>query len=316
MGAKVTADDLERSLARLRAEVRDPRAGIYGPDTIVWEVSREAALFLGAGRAALLQLAHPYVGTAVPEHSITRADPLARFRGTFGRVFRMVFGPLDEAIAEARAVFAIHGRIRGRIPADAGPLARTEYDARDRVSQVWVLATLWDTSLRIFERVVRPLSAAERERYYEESRRFAMLFSVEDDLPPTFSAFRTYVDEMLASDTLTVTGQAGDMGRFILAPEYVFGRLVRRDYRTLTASLLPERLARSFGLGEEDDARMLAERVRAERMLDVAALVVPALPPRLRFIPAYVAALRRIEGRAGRDRIGEYLDALYVGDRR
>src|SRR5262249_1057251 len=40
----VTRADLEVALARVSAEVDDPRNGIYGPDSLSWMVSRDAGL--------------------------------------------------------------------------------------------------------------------------------------------------------------------------------------------------------------------------------------------------------------------------------
>src|SRR5271163_1486475 len=92
------------------------RAGIFGPSSISWKVNRESALFLGAGRAALLQLAHPWVATALDQHSNLRNDPLARFHNTFRVVFTMVFGALDQALACSRYLYQLHTRIEGEIP--------------------------------------------------------------------------------------------------------------------------------------------------------------------------------------------------------
>ncbi len=310
MGRLVEPRDLERSLRSLRDEISDPRAGLFGPGSMVWEVARESAVFLGAGRAALLQLAHPYVGTAVPEHSVTRDDPVARFQGTFRMVFRMVFGDLDEAERSARRVFAIHARVRGTIKEDAGPFPRGHvYDARDREAQVWVLATLWDTAIHVFERVVRPLSSEEKERYYAESRRFARLFAVEEDLPPSWAALEAWVQGMLESSTLTPTTAARTIGRFIMRPAAAPARWVRRDFGFVTAQLLPPRLVHAFGI----DPGGAAGAARASKIFDAAALAVPHLPARVRFLPAYLEALRRLEGRTGRDRVGELLGRLYVG---
>ncbi len=310
MGTLVGEEDLRADLAELRREVRDPREGLFGPSSIVWEVAREAVVFLGAGRAALLQLAHPYVGVAVGEHSITQSDPLARFRRTFRRIFRMVFGDLDEAIRAAEGVYAVHSRIRGKLGEETASFAADHaYDARDRAAKVWVLATLWDTSLWIFDRTVRPLSWADKARYYEESKRFARLFGVSRDLPADYGAFEAYVARMLASDTLTVTKPAAEVGRFIMSPENVLGRLVRGDYRLFTAQLLPERLGQAFGL----DRGGLAGERRFQRTLAVARRAVPLLPPRVRFLPAYIEAQRRIAGLTGRDRVGELMNRLYVG---
>lgn len=75
----VDGEALARSLERLRGEVGDPRAGLFGPDSKLWEVNKHSISFLGAGRAALLQLAHPWVAWAIDQHSNTRSDPFGRF---------------------------------------------------------------------------------------------------------------------------------------------------------------------------------------------------------------------------------------------
>ncbi|MBK6518911.1 MAG: DUF2236 domain-containing protein [Polyangiaceae bacterium] len=310
MSELVSRAELDEELAVLRATISDPRAGLFGPGTMVWEVAREAVIFLGAGRAALLQLAHPYVGSAIAQHSITMASPQARFQRTFRRIFRMVFGDLDEAMRSAVDVYRVHAHVRGPIPEAAGPFPRGHtYDARDREASVWVLATLWDTSLWLFDRVVRPLSRAERARYYEESRRFARLFGLERSLPPSYDAFEAYVARTLSSDVLTVTRAAAEIGRHIMRPDNVFGRVLRNDFGLFTAHLLPERLARGFGLDRGGAAGLR----RFERILELARSAVPRLPPRLRYLPAYLDAERRLRGDSRRDRLGELMTRLYLG---
>ena len=112
----VTRADLEASLAALRRQISDPRAGILGPRSIAWQIGGDLAVFLGGGRAALLQLAHPMVAYAIAQRSHARADVAGRFRRTFRHVFAMVFGGLDDAFAAARRVHAIHARIHGTLP--------------------------------------------------------------------------------------------------------------------------------------------------------------------------------------------------------
>ena len=55
----VSKRDLEKLLAQLQTNVTDPNVGLFGPESLVWHVNREALVFLAGGRAALLQLAHP-----------------------------------------------------------------------------------------------------------------------------------------------------------------------------------------------------------------------------------------------------------------
>jgi uncharacterized protein (DUF2236 family) len=307
----VGRDDLEAALARVRSVAPGSREGLFGPASKLWEVNRHSISFLGAGRAALLQLAHPWVAWGVEQHSRTRDDPVGRFQRTFFHVFRMVYGDLDTALGAARAVHRVHERITGSIGAAAGPFAAgSAYEANQADALLWVHATLWDTSMRCFEAVVRPLAPAERAAYYEETKRFAWLFGIPDAvLPPTIGDFDAYVERMLASEALTVTAPAARMSGFLFQSIVPGTGALLRRYDEITAWLLPERLAAGFGLSRGGDAG----RRRYEATLARLRALWPHLPDRVRFLPAYLAARRRVEGRGGRDVVGEWMSRLFVG---
>jgi len=65
----VTATALEEQLELVRASSVSTAAGVFGPASMTWRMNREAILFLAAGRALLLQLAHPWIAAAVADHS-------------------------------------------------------------------------------------------------------------------------------------------------------------------------------------------------------------------------------------------------------
>src|SRR5688500_8820176 len=119
----VTNIDLERSLAALRADAAGSEEGVFGPGSAIWQVDREALVFLGAGRALLMQLAHPWVATAIAEHSTTLADPIGRFHRTFEIVFTLVFGSLDGALAASRRLHRRHAATTGALPQAVRPCA-------------------------------------------------------------------------------------------------------------------------------------------------------------------------------------------------
>ncbi len=110
----VSREAFEAQLKSVRVLAFGEREGVFGPASVIWRVDREAAMFLGAGRALLLQLAHPWVAAAIAEHSRTFDDPIGRFHRTFGVVFSMVFGSLDQAIAAARRLHRRHAAIRAQ----------------------------------------------------------------------------------------------------------------------------------------------------------------------------------------------------------
>jgi mpaB/rubber oxygenase-like protein len=114
--ASVGDADLEGGLAVVRAAAAGRAGGVFGPGSLVWRVDREAAVFLAAGRAVLLQLAHPWVAAAIAEHSRSLADPVGRFHRTFAFVFTMVFGTTDgrHRAAALRPPYGGRRRPRGR----------------------------------------------------------------------------------------------------------------------------------------------------------------------------------------------------------
>ena len=169
----------------------DGPAGIFGPDSVIWRIDREAAVFLGAGRALLLQLAHPWVAAAIAQHSRSLADPIGRFHRTFSTVFTMVFGATGQALAAARRLHRRHTAINGTLGEDVGAFAvGSPYCANDIAALRWVHATLTDTALLAYELVNPPLPAGDRERYYADCRLFAALFGIpQSALPQSWADF-------------------------------------------------------------------------------------------------------------------------------
>jgi uncharacterized protein (DUF2236 family) len=290
----VTREELEHSLAQLASEVRDPHEGILGPRSVAWKLGGDLAVFLGGGRAALLQLAHPKVAYAVDQHSRTRADVVGRFQRTFRNVFAMVFGELDDAFAAARRVHMVHTRIHGTIPHQIGGWpAGTPYDANDADALRWVHATLVDTTIAVRERLDGALPTALKDTYIVEMNRFAALFGIPRELLPTsWLAHETYMRRMLDSDQIAVAPCAREMAMFLIgragpAAQPPLGRFAE----AITATMLPRRLAHEFAL-----ARSRVSTASIAVALTAFAPMYRRLPRQMVAIPARSAAARRIKG--------------------
>lgn len=304
----VTRSDLEAHLARLVSEVSDPRHGLYGPGSAMWRVSRESIAFLGGGRAALLQLAHPWVATAVKHHSASEQDLAGRFKRTFDNVFAMVFGDLDEALSAARRVHALHETIEGSLEEALGPWpAGHRYQANDEDALLWVHATLVDTSVLMYETFIAKLSPADKDALWQDTRKFARLFGIPDThWPADWPAFRAYFDGVVASDVLTVGEASKRLSRFLLTPPNRAVAPAWTWYAAITAGLLPERLRSDLGF-------TWSRRDRVLHRATVAALRLTwrRMPPRLRWLPAYVDARRRLRGQA-RDPFGKVAERIVL----
>jgi uncharacterized protein (DUF2236 family) len=217
--ALLTNSDLERCLEHVQATAPGPREGVFGPASALWQVDREAVLFVGAGRALLMQLAHPWVATAISAHSTALDDPIGRFHRTFGIVFTLVFGSSNQALATARRLHRLHAAVRGSMPERLGPYAEgAPYFANEVSALRWVHATLVDTALVTYELVRAPLEPEMRERYYGESRRLGALFGIPPDAQPLdASAFANYMGSMLSSEALAVGADARRIGSLVLS---------------------------------------------------------------------------------------------------
>ena len=285
----VTSAELEESLEELRAQVIDPREGILGPRSIAWQLGADLGLFIGGGRAALLQLAHPMVAHAIDHHSRTRTDVVGRFQRTFRNVFAMIYGELDDAIVAARRVHAIHTRVHGTLREAVGNWAAgTPYHANDADSLRWVHATLIDTTIVMRELLDGPLPIETKNAYMIELHRFGALFGIPRALlPASWDAHTAYMNEMIR-DRLVVAPCAREMARFLVGrggdSQPVLGRIAE----AVTHILLPPHLAEQFEL------RGAPRRTRAG--LAGFAALYRRLPRRMVAIPAHEAAWRRLEG--------------------
>jgi uncharacterized protein (DUF2236 family) len=308
----VSADDLERSLDRIRAGAAGPREGIFGPASVTWRVDREAAVFLGAGRALLLQLAHPWVAAAIADQSRVFADPLGRFHRTFNIVFTMVFGTPDQALAIARRLHQRHAMVAGVLPTAAGPFAAgSRYDANDVPALRWVHATLVESALLAHDLVLPPLADDARKRYWSEARLFAALFGIPpDSLASDWTSFAAYTEAMMGSDVLTVTPAARDIAHHIFSGA---ASRIRPPlwYRAVTAQMLPERLRLAYDLPFAEP-----ERRSASRALGWMRRIYPALPDRLRTVGPYQEAQARLQGKNRPSLTTRWLNRLWIGQPR
>jgi uncharacterized protein (DUF2236 family) len=274
----------------LHARAAGPAAGIFGPASVMWRIDREAVLFLGAGRALLLQLAHPWVAAAIEQHSRSLEDPIGRFHRTFAITFTMVFGSLDQALSAARRLHRRHTAIAGYLPAATGRFAAgTRYRANDVAALRWVHATLTETALIAHDLVLGPLASEARERYWAGSRLFAGLFGIpEAALPRNWAEFAAYCAAMQRGDALGV----GDAARRIAAALFSGRPRPPFWYRSLTTRMLPPRWRDEFGLVYGP-----AEQRAVERAIGVLRRLYPWLPPPLRFVGPYQEARARLAGR-------------------
>jgi uncharacterized protein (DUF2236 family) len=307
----VSRHDSENLIAAIAQTSIDAQDGIFGPRSMSWKINRESALFLAAGRAALLQLAHPWVATALDDHSNVMAQPIARFHSTFRIVFAMIFGSREQAVAAARHLYTVHTYIRGEMNEDVAAYGRgTAYEANEVAALRWVYATLIESAVLAYECVMPPLTAGELAAYFDETKTLAALFGLPASaLPRDWSAFLAYCREMENSNLLGVSDSARVMAHNLLRGE---GAWIKppRWYCALTTEWMPERFRKEFGL--EFGA---AEQQAAQSARQWLPRLYRRLPGPVRFVgPWHEAEARRRGKRAGL--IAQWSNRFWIGEQR
>ncbi|WP_432562337.1 oxygenase MpaB family protein [Kineococcus sp. SYSU DK003] len=269
--------------------------GVCPPGGPFRRVHAERAVVLGGPAAILLQVAHPLVAEGVAVHSDYTSGPARRLLGTLQAALTVAFGDTAQAHEMARSVGRQHARVRGVTRTGSpGTPAGTPYRANDPHLALWVHATLVWTARRVAHRYAGlELSAAERERHWQESKPFARLFAVPDDvLPGTVAEFDEYFAGTLRR--LVVTDAARRVAADVLTqrtapPLPGIAALVR----SVTSDVLPEPLAVAYGTPRTRGRRVVAtatrELLRAAR---------PVLPRRIAQWPHAEVARRRLDAGA------------------
>ena len=158
-------------------------------------VTGDGRLYLAAGYALLMQVAHPTVGAGVREHSTFEQDPWGRLLRTMDYLYLITL-PDREAAAVGRRVRELHKSIKGTKPDGS------RYHALEPEAYAWVHATLIEATVRAHREFVAPMSEAQAEAFYADWMPLGRLLGVrERDLPETWAEFgdyfRTMSDERL-----------------------------------------------------------------------------------------------------------------------
>src|SRR3954464_3943076 len=93
------------------ARVKDE--GLFGPESLTWQVHADPILWIAGLRALLLQAVHPAAMAGVLDHSDFRDDPWGRLRRTADYGGVVGFGSTDEGEAAGRRVRGLHRRVQG-----------------------------------------------------------------------------------------------------------------------------------------------------------------------------------------------------------
>ncbi|MBA2505492.1 MAG: DUF2236 domain-containing protein [Thermoleophilaceae bacterium] len=243
--------------------------GYFAPDSAIRRIHGERAVHLYGPRALLMQAAHPVAVKGLLAHSSAMEEPYERLRRTAEVMDTIYYGTRAEADAVTRRVRAMHRR--------AG------VDRPDLL--MWVLYTLPDSALVIYDRYVGKLTREEREEFWAQYKVVGKLFGLRKaDMPETYDDFVAYGEEMLSNGEIEVSDWARKRAREIVLepPVPLAMKPLVETANQITIDLLPPKIRRGYGFIPVP-GRGLAVRAGSEYVKRV---LLPTLPDRLRLVPA------------------------------
>lgn len=256
------------------------------PEDAFSKIAPEAGLLFGAGRAILMQLAHPQIGVAIDKHSDFANNPLSRLIHTLGYIYALSNGTSEHQRIMINYVNAAHRNVRG--PKDQ--VGQTPaYSALDPKLQLWVAATLFD-SARVIGAQILPGHIEHDEGLYQRYAQLGEALQMPSKLwPATLRDFDDYLNQTQRS--LQVTDRTRALANELFAgrnaPWWIRAGLpLMRD---VTIAQLPTSLREQFGF-------VLSPKVRRrnDMVIGIVRGATSVLPRWVRHAPMRLM-LRRIE---------------------
>ena len=251
-------------------------AGYFTDDSLLRRVHRERAVALSGPRALLMQAAHPVAVRGLLAHSSAMDEPYERLARTAEVMSTIGFGSRADADRATQRVRALHRRYK--------------VDKPDLL--LWVLFTLVDSGLVVYQLYVDKLSDEEQDAYWQDYKQVGRLFGLEDrNMPDTLDDLREYRREMLEGDVLHVSDWARRRAREIVLepPVPLVAKPLLDTVNFITIALLPDRIRREYGFSALPPAFVRRALVNGGAEY-VRRAVIPLLPDRLRLVPSARAA--------------------------
>jgi uncharacterized protein (DUF2236 family) len=240
------------------------------------DIGAEGVLLAGAGRAILLQIADPRIGHGVAAHSNFVDRPQDRLVATLTYVYAIVYGTDSQIEAVRRAVNRAHAPVRKQPDGTSAG-----YNAFDASSQLWVVATLYNTAVTVYQHVLGSLDEHTADRMYRDYARLGTALQLPPEMwPADRDAFAEYWNRQVAA--LQPDDEARKIARDLLYPSRgpVLMRPLMPLARLLTVGMLPEHVREGFGLEWGP-----ANARRFQRTMRLVGQVYPRLPRRIRHWP-------------------------------
>ncbi|MGW8884172.1 oxygenase MpaB family protein [Streptomyces sp. NPDC055749] len=255
--------------------MKDADPGLFGPDSVTWQMHGDPMMWIAGVRALYLQALHPRAVRGVILNSDFRNDAWGRLMRTAGFVGTLTYGTTEAAEKAGARVRRIHRLLKATDPATG-----EVYGVDEPELLLWVHCAEVDSYLQVQRRSGFPLTDAQADGYVAEQRESARLVGLgPEGVPATTAQLAAYFDRVRPE--LTAGAEAAEVDDFLRSPPVhallVPARaLVWRRVAALAYQSLPPYAHELYG-------RPAPPPRTVDRRLRAAGTVLRCVPARLRW---------------------------------
>jgi uncharacterized protein (DUF2236 family) len=255
--------------------MRDADPGLFGPDSVTWQLHADPVMWVAGIRALYLQALHPRAVRGVVQNSDFRRDAWGRLLRTASFVGEITYGTAPAAERAGARIRGIHRRLSATDP-DTGE----RFAVDDPGLLLWVHCAEIDSYLHVVRRSGYPLTDAQADAYVDEQREAARLVGLAPaGVPADTADLARYFGTVLPE--LATTPESYEVTRFLAAPPVPWPLVPVRPalWRAVAGTAyaaLPPWAHRLYG-------RPAPSPAATDRRLRAAGRLLRAVPARLRW---------------------------------
>ncbi|MEU0842642.1 oxygenase MpaB family protein [Streptomyces sp. NPDC005962] len=214
-----------------------PDQGLYGPESVTWQMHGDPMMWIAGVRALYLQALHPLAVSGIIQNSDFRQDAWGRLLRTARFVATITYGTTEAAERAGARVRGIHRRLS---VTDPGTGAR--HAVNEPALLLWVHCAEVASYLHVVRRSGYPLTDAQADAYVAENRESARLVGLDPaEVPGDTAALRAYLAAVRPE--LAATPEAREVDAFLRKPpvhavlvparDLIWGRFAALAYASL-----------------------------------------------------------------------------------
>ncbi|MEU6084516.1 oxygenase MpaB family protein [Streptomyces sp. NPDC047108] len=217
--------------------MRDADPGLFGPESVTWQMHGDPVMWIAGVRALYLQALHPRAVRGVTQNSDFRKDAWGRLLRTANFVGIVTYGTTAAAERAGARVRAIHRHLSATDP-DTGE----RYGVDEPELLLWVHCAEIDSYLQVARRAGIPLTGRQADAYVHEQREAARLVGLDPETVPGDTASMAAYFASVRPE-LEAGPEAYDVDAFLRRPpvrpllvparEVVWGRVAGLAYAAL-----------------------------------------------------------------------------------